>query len=276
MIHGARRRRVDRGAIPEGANRRLQRLNFPGERARGRAEVPIFELQLLVRSAQGRDLGPGTESQPETDEHRDDEKGTEPEKDGQKIERHPAIHARAPIGDDDRIPAVPLHKRGCGGPSSDGRPQVPDSITQILSAKRRKIARRTKDETRRDVPISRAFLASKLERLGHMPSPDRRVAGEVRDRPSDSEQPIVAARRQPQSVDRTRRVRARLDMEKGRRFNRPAVEPGVESPRRPSELSSPRCQDPRAHGRRALAVGRTLEVGRWHRCNGDNQIQPIP
>ncbi len=142
-VHGLRRGGIDSGTDPQIADGFLQRLDFACQRAGRGAEVAVFQFQLVVRGAKRRDLGACAESQAETDEHGQDEQRTEPRKHRTEIERHPAIHTGAPIGDNDRIPAVTLHRKKMCVSGTRGSPDTEFGLyhTECL-LRRRNLSRR--------------------------------------------------------------------------------------------------------------------------------------
>ena len=102
-LDGALNLRIDRGALTELRDGRLQQLQLCGEFACCRAVAAVLDLQHVCGGLQLRDLRVRAPAQPEPDEHRQREQRERRTDDRFGIDAEAAVDARVPIGKNDRV-----------------------------------------------------------------------------------------------------------------------------------------------------------------------------
>ena len=121
-------------------------------------------------------------------------------------------------------------------------------------------------------------LATIAQRLGDMDPCHLRRAGEIGDRPTDTENPRIAARGQPHRLRRLREQLATRSIGRRDGIEYGAIRLGI-GPHGmipiALDLNRARRGDTRSDRRRPFACGRHHQIGRRHRPDLDVQVDPV-
>ena len=109
VIHGPRRRAVHCGLVADFADRRLQGLDFVGQRPRGGAEVTVLQVEPVGSRAQVADFRQRAPAQAQADEDGQRKKQPEPGDQQKRTNPQTPVRARAAIRNYDRIATCVTH-----------------------------------------------------------------------------------------------------------------------------------------------------------------------